>query len=138
MSCPRACEPTSAAKLQTRALGIACHAPELASPCSEDTCDCYPLGLRPRRQHSMPHHLGTVGSGFFKSQASTSQRRTATASISQQSFVIIVNIRPIIFKTPTSSSGHPHQIINILINIISSRSSSASSLTLATGSLQVC
>ena len=41
---------------QTRALGIACHAHELASPCCEDTCDCYPLGLRPRRQHSMPHH----------------------------------------------------------------------------------
>ena len=101
MSCSRACEPISAANRQTQALGIACHAPELASPCSEEEfarhkneCDRNPLGLRPRRQHSMPHHCGTVGSGFVESQASASQGRTTAVAarlVIRSQFTCVIN-----------------------------------------------
>ena len=87
---------------------------------------CYPLGLRPRRQHSMPHHLGTVGSGLFQESSfsftmpdyncrcTIGKQVTAPeqASLSHLSFVIILIIRTIIFKSPasTSSSSSPcHQ-----------------------------
>ena len=64
---------------QTRALGIACHAQELASPCSENKCDRYPSGLRPRRQHFVPrHHVARSARGLYP-ESRFSSRRWATA-----------------------------------------------------------
>ena len=86
MSCPGASEPISAAKLQARARGIACHAPELASPCSEDTCDCYPLGLRPRRQHSMPrHNVARSARGSYQESSFSSRRWALLSQLAWQS-----------------------------------------------------